>query len=60
MFFTFLVVAILTAVVLVVAGYPDPRTVMGTVQGRLLPVCHLVPDVRHRDRIPLPVGECSD
>ena len=29
---------------------------MGKIQGRLLPLCHPVPGVRHRDGIPLPVG----
>ena len=66
MFFTFIIVVILTAIVLVVAGkitcstviqsaegrtvrmwYSYAWTIMGAIQGRLLPVCYLVPDVRH-------------
>ena len=62
MFFTFIIVVILTAIVLVVAAmtiaksaegrtvrmwYSYAWTIMGAIQGRLLPVCYLVPDVRH-------------
>lgn len=70
MFFTFIIVVILTAIVLVVVAmtiakftcstviqsaegrtvrmwYSYAWTIMGAIQGRLLPVCYLVPDVRH-------------
>ena len=39
--------------------YPYSWGIMGTVPRRLLPVRNPVPDVRHRDCIPLPVGCCS-
>ena len=45
MFFTFIIVVILTAIVRM--WYSYAWTIMGAIQGRLLPVCYLVPDVRH-------------